>query len=119
MAPAKELGDLCQRILDYARGRPVLFDDLLDLDGATPFQQAAWLAARRIPWGETRSYAWLAQAIGRPTAARAVGQAMARNRLPIIVPCHRVIASGGGLGGYSGGTSMKEMLLRLEGALPV
>lgn len=70
----------------------------------------------RIPTGETRSYGWLARKVGRPRAARAVGRAMATNPLPIVVPCHRVVASDGSLRGYGGGLAMKAALLRLEGA---
>ena len=78
---------------------------------------AAWDACRRIPPGETRSYAWLAQAAGRPLAARAAGQSMARNRLAMIIPCHRVIGSDGGLHGYgAGGLGVKARLLDMERA---
>jgi O-6-methylguanine DNA methyltransferase len=72
---------------------------------------------REIPYGQTRSYGWLAARAGKPQAARAVGQAMAANPWPIIVPCHRVVSSNGHLGGYGGGLGMKERLLRLEGAI--
>jgi methylated-DNA-[protein]-cysteine S-methyltransferase len=112
-----ELGDLPERLRGYARGEPVAFPDALDLAAATPFQQAVWLATRDIPRGRTRSYGWLAVWAGRPRAARAVGQAMAANPWPIIVPCHRVVSSSGRLGGYGGGLDMKERLLRLEGAI--
>ena len=88
----------------------------LDLEDAPPFFKAAWKACRTIPPGETRSYAWLAAAAGRPGAFRAAGQAMARNRLVIIIPCHRVIGSDGGLHGYGGGgVGKKARLLELEG----
>lgn len=80
----------------------------------TPFEQSVWKAARSIPAGETRSYGWLAQKIGRPRAARAVGQALARNPLPVVFPCHRVIRSDGGLGGFASGTRVKKYLLELE-----
>lgn len=86
----------------------------LDLEGAPPFFRAAWEACRTIPRGETRSYGWLARAAGRPEAARAAGQAMARNRLAPLVPCHRVVAGDGRLGGYGGGLPLKERLLSLE-----
>jgi methylated-DNA-[protein]-cysteine S-methyltransferase len=107
-------GDLTQRLQRYFSGEKVDFPDELDLSAATPFQKAVWQAARRIEYGQTRSYGWLATQAGKPGAARAVGQAMAKNPLPIIVPCHRVIGSGGGLGGFSGGLEIKEYLLRLE-----
>jgi methylated-DNA-[protein]-cysteine S-methyltransferase len=84
----------------------------------TPFQLAAWEALRRIPYGETRSYGEQAAAIGRATAARAVGAANARNRIVIVIPCHRVIGGDGSLTGFAAGLSRKRELLRLEGALP-
>ena len=83
---------------------------------ATPFQRAVWEAIRRIPHGEVRSYGWIARAIGRPRAARAVGAACGANPWPIIVPCHRVVAADGSLGGYSAGLKWKRLLLRIEGA---
>ena len=87
----------------------------------TSFQQAAWNALCSIPYGETCSYGEQAARIGKPGAARAIGQANRANPIPILVPCHRVIAAGGGLGGYMGGGAegtVKVDLLRLEGALP-
>jgi len=110
----EHFSDLTQRLQRYFNGEKVDFPDKLDLSAATPFQQAVWQAARRIKYGQTRSYGWLAAQAGRPGAARAVGQAMAKNPLPIIVPCHRIIGSGSGLGGFSGGLEIKEYLLRLE-----
>lgn len=112
-----ELADLSERLRRYARGEPVVFPDALDFSAATPFQRAVWLAAREIPYGRTRNYGWLAARAGKPRAARAVGQAMASNPWPIVVPCHRVVSSNGGLAGYGGGLDMKERLLRLEGAI--
>lgn len=82
----------------------------------TPFQQAVWGQLMRIPYGETRSYGQLASAIGKPGAARAVGNANGQNPLPILIPCHRVIAADGGLGGYSCGVKKKAFLLALESA---
>ena len=89
----------------------------VDIEDASPFYRAAWMACRSIPMGETRSYAWLAERAGRPGASRAAGQSMARNRLPIVIPCHRVIASDGGMGGFGSGTGeleLKRWLLDLE-----
>ena len=106
--------DLMMRLKDYFDGNRVDFPDKLDLSAATAFQRKVWQAARRIPFGETRSYAWLAEQIGKPQAARAVGQSLGRNPLPVIIPCHRVIAGDGGLGGFSGGLEMKRFLLNLE-----
>jgi methylated-DNA-[protein]-cysteine S-methyltransferase len=106
--------DLLQRLRGYFAGRQVAFDDELDLSGTTQFQRQVWQLTRLIPCGETRSYGWMAQRLGK-AGARAVGQALARNPLPIIIPCHRVVAKGG-LGGYSGGMATKEYLLKLESA---
>jgi methylated-DNA-[protein]-cysteine S-methyltransferase len=89
----------------------------LDLGDAPPFFASAWEACRRIPPGETRSYRWLAAEAGRPLAARAAGQAMARNRLALVIPCHRVIGSDGDLHGYgAGGLAVKAQLLEIERA---
>jgi methylated-DNA-[protein]-cysteine S-methyltransferase len=99
---------------DYFSGRRQDFSDALDLTAATPFQRRVWLAARLIPYGETRSYCQLAASIGQPGTARAVGQALARNPLAIIVPCHRVLKADGRLGGFGGGAEMKRFLLSLE-----
>lgn len=100
----------------YSAGERAALDGIeLDLSGVTPFFRAAWQACRSIPAGETRSYAWLAAEAGSPLAMRAAGQAMARNRFSLIIPCHRVIASDGGLGGYGGGgLSVKARLLQME-----
>lgn len=98
----------------YFDGHKVDFPDRLDLSQATAFQREVWQATRLIPYGETRSYTWVAEQIKKPKAARAVGQAMGKNPLPVIIPCHRVLASNGGLGGFSGGLEMKGFLLHLE-----
>jgi O-6-methylguanine DNA methyltransferase len=86
----------------------------LDLAGATDFQTKVWDALRRIAAGATRSYGEVAAAIGVPKAARAVGSACGANPIPLLIPCHRVLASGGGLGGFSGGLPWKRKLLSLE-----
>lgn len=106
--------DLVGRFKAYFSGQKVDFPDELDLSRGTVFQRKVWETARLIPYGETRSYGWVAERAGRPRAARAVGQAMGRNPLAIIVPCHRVVASGGKLGGFGGGLEMKRRLLCLE-----
>lgn len=90
----------------------------VDLSGITPFRRAVLEECRRIPAGETRSYGWLAAKVGRPGAARAVGRVMATNPVPLVIPCHRVVGSTGGLHGFGGGLEMKETLLRNEGGLP-
>ena len=100
---------------EYFAGARDAWDEPLDLDGASDFFRRAWRACQSIPMGETRSYGWLAEQAGRPSAARGAGQAMARNRVPILVPCHRVIGSDGGLRGFGGaGLSLKARLLELE-----
>ena len=100
----------------YLLGDSQALDEVeLDLADAPPFFSAAWEACRRIPSGETRSYAWLAAQAGNPLAVRAAGQSMARNRFPLIIPCHRVIASDGDLRGYgAGGLKVKAELLKRE-----
>ncbi len=110
----ERLTDLVTRLQDYFRGENPSFPDRLDLSGGTPFQCAVWEGARRIPYGETRSYGELAEEIGRPGAARAVGQAMSRNPVAIIIPCHRVVGSGGRLGGFGNRLDLKWSLLSLE-----
>ena len=116
---AHQFKDLMERLRVYFGGGKVAFPDELDFSGATPFQREVWEATRLIPYGETRSYAWVAVQIKKPRAVRAVGQALGRNPLPIIVPCHRVVASDGKLGGYGGGLEMKRYLLNLEASADV
>jgi methylated-DNA-[protein]-cysteine S-methyltransferase len=111
-------GDLPYRLQRYFYGEEASFPDSLDLSGATDFQKAVWNATRSIPYGGIRTYTWVAQQIGSSHACRAVGGALARNPFPIIVPCHRVIASNGNPGGFSGGLALKKRLLKLEAALP-
>lgn len=108
-------GELQQQIRAYFRGELRAFNVTLDLEGATPFQGQAWEVIRAVPCGEARSYAWVARRMGRPGAARGVGQAMARNPVPLIIPCHRCIGSDGSLHGFGGGLDLKRWLLRLEG----
>lgn len=105
---------LIERLRTYFCGGRVTFPDKLDLSPATPFLRAVWEVTRLIPFGETRSYTWVAEQIGKPKALRAVGQALSRNPLPIIIPCHRVVARDGKPGGFSGGVEMKQYLLSLE-----
>ncbi|MFA5375429.1 MAG: methylated-DNA--[protein]-cysteine S-methyltransferase [Dehalococcoidia bacterium] len=109
-----EFGDLPQRLERYARGERIIFNDTIDFDNTTPFQRAVWEATRAIPHSETRSYEWIAQRIGRPKAARAVGQALKSNPFPIVVPCHRVIGKDSSLTGFSCGIDIKKHLLDLE-----
>jgi methylated-DNA-[protein]-cysteine S-methyltransferase len=110
--------DIIPLLAEYFNGKQREFHCVLDFGRATPFQKQVWEATRSIPFGETRSYGWVAQQIGKPAAVRAVGQALGKNPLPIIVPCHRVIAGDGSLCGFGGGLEMKRNLLRLEGSIP-
>jgi methylated-DNA-[protein]-cysteine S-methyltransferase len=104
-------------LIAYFNGSPTGFAALtLDPQG-TPFQLRVWQELRRIPTGQTISYGELARRVGNPKASRAVGQANGRNPIPIIVPCHRVIAADGSLGGYSSGLDRKRWLLRHEGGI--
>lgn len=112
---------LCQaaeQLRQYLLGKRRHFDLPLDLGGGTAFQQAVWQALLRIPPGRTTSYGALGREIGRPAAVRAVGAAVGRNPLSLVVPCHRVLGGDGSLTGYAGGLERKAALLRLEGALP-
>jgi methylated-DNA-[protein]-cysteine S-methyltransferase len=108
--------ELANDLTRYCTGASVSFRKYaVDLEAIPPFLRQVLLATRAIPFGQLRTYGWLAAQTGRPGAARAVGQAMARNPLPIIIPCHRVVASNGGLGGFGGGLELKRKLLSLEG----
>jgi methylated-DNA-[protein]-cysteine S-methyltransferase len=104
------------QLSEYFAGRRTSFDLTLAPRG-TAFQCSVWWALADIPYGRTVSYAELARAVGRPRAFRAVGQANGANPLPIVLPCHRVIASGGSIGGYGGGVDMKRSLLALESSV--
>jgi len=108
---------LQRQIADYFAGRPAGFDCPLDLSGVTPFRRRVLEACRRIPHGQCITYGDLARRVGRPRAARAVGGAMAHNPVPLVVPCHRVVASDGSLAGFSAreGIAMKHRMLDLEG----
>jgi methylated-DNA-[protein]-cysteine S-methyltransferase len=108
------LADACRQLSEYFDGKRTTFDLPLRPAG-TPFQQAVWEALRAIPAGETRSYADVARAVGRPSAVRAVGAANGANPIAIVVPCHRVIGSSGALTGYAGGLPLKKWLLAFEG----
>jgi len=115
----RQFEDLMERLRTYFGGHQVAFPDQLDLSGAAPFQRKVWEITRLIPYGQTKSYLWVAEQIEQPGAVRAVGQALGRNPLPIIVPCHRVIASDGNLGGFGGGLEMKRYLLSLEASASI
>ncbi|HUX03228.1 MAG TPA: methylated-DNA--[protein]-cysteine S-methyltransferase [Phycisphaerae bacterium] len=106
-----------REIREHLAGKRRRFTVRLDLGGLPVFQRRALAAARRIPYGRTATYGRLAAQIGRPKAARAVGRAMARNPVPLLVPCHRVTAAGGALGGFGGGAALKRRLLALENVI--
>ena len=105
--------EACRQLSEYLKGERKTFDLPLNPKG-TDFQKCVWRALCDIPYGETRTYKQIAEAIGNPKAVRAVGMANNRNPITIIVPCHRVIGANGKLVGYGGGLEMKEFLLRLE-----
>lgn len=111
------------QLQQFLRGERARFDLPLDLSGGTPFQQAVWQALLAIPHGNTTSYGALARTLGNPSAVRAVGAAVGRNPISVVVPCHRVLGRAGALTGYAGGLPRKMALLQLEsgalaGALP-
>ncbi len=111
----KVLANVKKGLLDYFNGCPVRFKVPLDLSIGTQFQRKVWRKVGEIPYGELRSYKWVARSIGRGHASRAVGNAVGRNPVAPIVPCHRVVCSDGSLGGYSSGVAIKKRLLNLEG----
>jgi methylated-DNA-[protein]-cysteine S-methyltransferase len=102
-----------QQLAEYFAGERTAFDLPLELDG-TPFQKQVWTVLSRIPYGETISYLELARRVGNPNASRAVGSANGKNPVAVIIPCHRVIAADGGLGGFGGGLDRKRWLLDHE-----
>ncbi len=116
-APARV--DRARRELDeYFEGRRQRFDLPIDWSLTSGFTRAVLRATARIPYGEVGSYATVAGEAGSPRAVRAAGNALGANPMPVVVPCHRVLRTGGALGGYTGGIERKEFLLRLEGRLP-
>lgn len=114
-APDPRWAALTARALDAARtGQPIAELPPLDLRAGTRFQQLVWRTLQQIPVGQTRTYGQLARAIRRPTAFRAVGQACGANPIPLLIPCHRAVAAGGALGGFSAGLPWKRLLLDRE-----
>ncbi len=103
-----------RELAEYLAGRRTVITVPVDLSGLPRFRRRVLEVARRIPFGEVRRYAWLARRIGRPRAARAVGTALARNPVPLLVPCHRVLRSDGSVSGYLFGVRVKEALLGFE-----
>jgi O-6-methylguanine DNA methyltransferase len=119
-AAGRRLADLArQQIAEYLAGRRGFFTVPVDLSATPAFQRRVLEAARLIPFGEARPYAWIAERIGHPHAVRAVGTALGKNPVPIIVPCHRVWRTDGGLGGYLFGGDVKRRLAELERTTPV
>jgi len=97
----------------FEKGRQA-FTQKIDFAKGTGFDRNVWLALKEVPYGETRTYKWLAEKLGNPAASRAVGQALSRNPIPILLPCHRIIESDGSIGGYSAGSDIKRRLLEIE-----
>jgi O-6-methylguanine DNA methyltransferase len=119
IAPPPQIADAIEKVRNHLQGEVQDFRDIpIDLSGAAPFARQVYEASREIPAGETRTYGELARSLGRPAAARAVGQALAANPMPLIIPCHRILAAGGKSGGFSahGGKATKARLLAIEGA---
>ena len=112
--PTPLLAEAERQLLAYFNGTRTSFDLPLNPLG-TPFQHKVWAALQAIPYGQTRSYKDLALAVDCPRGFQAVGQANSRNPIPILIPCHRVVAADGSIGGYRGGPEMKQALLALEG----
>ena len=110
----KRLKNVIHELSSYFNGHQVNFKSILDLSIGTEFQRKVWEKISKIPYGELRSYKWIASEIGNPNAVRAVGNAVGRNPVPPIIPCHRVIRSDGKLGGFSSGIALKKWLLKLE-----
>lgn len=106
-----------RQLLDYLAGKRNTFDVPLDLSQGTSFQRQVWRSLQRVPYGKLRSYQWIALRVGGRQYARAVGNAVGANPLPIMIPCHRIVAQDASLGGFSGGLPMKRRLLSLEGTL--
>jgi methylated-DNA-[protein]-cysteine S-methyltransferase len=103
-----------QELRDYFAGRRMAFSVACDISELSPFAQKVLRAVAKIPYGQVRSYKWLAGRLGKPKAARAVGNALARNPVPIIIPCHRVVRGDGGSGRFVLGSGWKKRLLELE-----
>ncbi len=110
----KRLKNVIHELSSYFNGHRVNFKSILDLSIGTEFQRKVWEKVSEIPYGEQRTYKWIADEIGNPRAVRAVGNAVGKNPVPPIIPCHRVIRSDGNLGGFSSGIALKKWLLKLE-----
>jgi methylated-DNA-[protein]-cysteine S-methyltransferase len=109
------LREAARQLAEFFSGKRKTFELRLDINGGTLFQQSVWRALLKIPYGQTTSYGSISRQIGNPTALRAVGSAVGRNPLSLVVPCHRVLGGDGSLTGYAGGLHRKTALLELEG----
>lgn len=103
-----------RQLKDYFTGELREFKQSIVFAEGTEFEKQVWLALRDVPYGETKTYKWLAQRVGNPKGPRAVGRALSKNPIPIVLPCHRIIESDGDIGGYSSGVNIKRRLLSLE-----
>lgn len=108
---------VAEQLSEYFRGERDRFEVPLDVSGVTPFTREVLSATAQVPFGQLASYRGIAERIGKPAATRAVGNALGRNPIPVIIPCHRIVRSDSSLGGYTGGVRIKERLLSLEGVL--
>jgi len=106
--------DFKKELTAYFQGSQANFTQKIKFLKGTEFERVVWSILREIPYGETRTYKWVAERMGKPLATRAVGRALSKNPIPIVLPCHRVIESDGSLGGYSSGVNIKRRLLELE-----
>jgi methylated-DNA-[protein]-cysteine S-methyltransferase len=114
---SSRLREAQDQLIEYLAGTRRSFDLSLDLSRGTSFQQKVWRTLRRISYGQLRSYQWVAVRVGGRRYARAVGNAVGANPIPVVIPCHRIVAHDGSLGGFSGGLPTKRKLLSLEGTL--
>lgn len=111
---SKLCDDFINQLIEYYLKKREIFTISLDMEGYSSFEKDVWECVMKIPYGERRTYGWIANEIGKKRAARAVGNALGKNPFPPIVPCHRVVHSDGSLGGFSGGLDLKRALLELE-----
>jgi methylated-DNA-[protein]-cysteine S-methyltransferase len=117
VADANAIANVARQLREYFGGMRDHFEVPLDFSGVSPFTQSVLTATTHVPFGHLSTYRDIAQQVGRPAATRAVGNALGRNPIPVIVPCHRIVRSDHSLGGYTGGLEIKEQLLSLEGVL--
>ena len=115
----KKVTNIAEQLYEYLEGKRQKFDFSIDWSFMRPFQRKALLATYEIPYGQTSTYGEIAESIGHPRAARAIGRAEATNPMPLVIPCHRVLGADGKLRGYGGGLDIKKWLLKMEGAVLV